>query len=136
MAMAFIPDSELLPMVNVNNAKLSREKERRGNVDEENKRKDLAINQCMGEKDANLDAIIARYAETINKYNLRNLGRVFVLDFLSLVIKLSKQKFSFSSSLNFFILFTRFVRYIVSLGCLNSLISSHFPFHISISALL
>jgi hypothetical protein len=67
MAMAFIPDSELLPMVNVDNAKLSREEERRENVDEENRRKDLAINQCMGEKDANLDAIIARYAETINK---------------------------------------------------------------------
>ncbi|RHN81709.1 putative histidine decarboxylase [Medicago truncatula] len=74
MAMAFNSDSELFPMVNVNNAKLSIEEERRENVDEENRRKDLPINECMGEKDANLDAIIARYAETINKYNLRNLG--------------------------------------------------------------
>lgn len=81
MTMAFNSDSELFPMVNVNNAKLSIEEERRENVDEENRRKELAINECMGEKDANLDAIIARYAETINKYNLRNLGRVLVLHF-------------------------------------------------------
>ncbi|XP_045812047.1 serine decarboxylase-like isoform X1 [Trifolium pratense] len=34
----------------------------------------LAITQCIGETDTNLDAIITRYADTISNYNLRNLG--------------------------------------------------------------
>jgi hypothetical protein len=34
----------------------------------------LAITQCIGETDANLNAQITRYVDTITKNNLRNLG--------------------------------------------------------------
>lgn len=34
----------------------------------------LDVTECIGETDANLDAIIAHYAQTITKYNMRNLG--------------------------------------------------------------
>jgi len=78
MAMATIPDAEMLPTV-VGNAKLSGE-ERHANIHEEDIT-NLAITQCIGETDANLDAVITHYVETINKYNLRNLGRFFMLDF-------------------------------------------------------
>ncbi|XP_061342030.1 serine decarboxylase-like [Gastrolobium bilobum] len=35
---------------------------------------DLAITKCTGETHANLAAVITRYAETLNQYNLRSLG--------------------------------------------------------------
>lgn len=82
MAMTFIPDAELLPTVVVN-AKLSREEKH----DEENiiGLTNLDVTKSIGETDANLDAIIAHYAQTITKYNMRNLGRLLVLHiFLSL----------------------------------------------------
>ena len=81
MAMAIIPDTEVLPTV-VGNAKLSGE-ERHANIHEDdiNRLTNLAITQCIGETDANLEAVITHYVETINKYNLRNLGRFFMLDF-------------------------------------------------------
>jgi hypothetical protein len=43
----------------------------------------LAITQCIGETNTNLDEIITRYADTINNYNMHNLGTslIFVLDF-------------------------------------------------------
>ena len=71
MAMTFIPDAELLPTVVVN-AKLSREERH----DEENINglTNLAITKSIGETDANLNAVIASYADTINNYNMRNLG--------------------------------------------------------------
>ncbi|XP_024636430.2 serine decarboxylase 1 [Medicago truncatula] len=74
MTMAIIPDAEMLPTV-VGIAKLS-EEERHANIHEEdiNRLTNIAITQCIGETDANLDAVIAHYVETINKYNLCNLG--------------------------------------------------------------
>jgi hypothetical protein len=81
MAMNFIPDAELLPTVVVN-PKLSREVRHEENI---NGLTNLDVTKCIGETDANLDAIIAHYAQTITKYNMRNLGRLLVVDiFLSL----------------------------------------------------
>lgn len=81
MAMTFIPDVELLPTVVVN-AKLSREERHEENIIGLT---NLDVTKCIGETDANLDAIIAHYAETITKYNMRNLGKLLVLHiFLSL----------------------------------------------------
>jgi len=73
MAVAFIPDAERHGEENIIGLT------------------NLDATKYIGETDANLDAIIAHYAETITKYSMRNLGRVLVLDiFLSLDILYNK----------------------------------------------
>ncbi|TKY51390.1 Serine decarboxylase [Spatholobus suberectus] len=66
MAMTFIPTThptELLPT-----------EERQIDIEENNSHMNLAITQCSGETQANLASVISRYVESLNQYNLHNLG--------------------------------------------------------------
>jgi hypothetical protein len=72
----------------IHDAKVLKEEVRHENIHEQNNNiislTNLAITQCIGETNTNLDAIITRYADTIIDYNMRNLGTlslIFVLDF-------------------------------------------------------
>jgi hypothetical protein len=71
----------------IHDAKVLKEELRHENIHEQNNiisLTNLAITQCIGETNTNLDEIITRYADTINNYNMRNLGTqslLFVLDF-------------------------------------------------------
>ncbi|XP_061342028.1 serine decarboxylase-like [Gastrolobium bilobum] len=74
--MTFIPSAhatELLPTL-VRNAKLSREEDKQLDAQENHGDMNLAITKCSGETKANLAGVITRYVETLNQYNLRNLG--------------------------------------------------------------
>ncbi|XP_061345126.1 serine decarboxylase 1-like [Gastrolobium bilobum] len=67
MAMAFITASH--------DAKLTTEEDKHIDIDQENHGDmNLAITKCSGETKANLAGVITRYVETLNQYNLRNLG--------------------------------------------------------------
>jgi hypothetical protein len=74
-------------MTMIHDAKVLKEELRHENIHEQNNiisLTNLAITQCIGETNTNLDVIITRYADTINNYNMRNLGTqslLFVLDF-------------------------------------------------------
>jgi hypothetical protein len=71
----------------IHDAKVLKEEVRYENIHDQNNiisLTNLAITQCIGETNTNLDAIITRYADTIINYNMRNLGTpslIFVLDF-------------------------------------------------------
>lgn len=75
--MAFTPPAhatELLHTVDTN-VNLSKEEVKQIDIQKNNGHISLAINQCSGETEANLDTVITHYVETLNEYNLRNLGR-------------------------------------------------------------
>ncbi|WJX20618.1 histidine decarboxylase [Trifolium repens] len=64
-------------MTMIHDAKVLKEELRHENIHEQNNiisLTNLAITQCIGETNTNLDVIITRYADTINNYNMRNLG--------------------------------------------------------------
>jgi hypothetical protein len=71
----------------IHDAKVLKEEVRHENIHDQNNiisLTNLAITQCIGKTNTNLDAIITRYADTIIDYNMRNLGTpslIFVLDF-------------------------------------------------------
>jgi hypothetical protein len=71
----------------IHDAKVLKEEVRHENIHDQNNiisLTNLAITQCIGKTNTNLDAIITRYADTIINYNMRNLGTpslIFVLDF-------------------------------------------------------
>ncbi|XP_004496485.1 serine decarboxylase 1-like [Cicer arietinum] len=69
--MGSLEGNNMLSMV-VSNAKLAREEERQENINITNT--NLTINQCIGETDANLKAIITHYVDTLTYSSLRNLG--------------------------------------------------------------
>ena len=78
VAMAVTPATratELFPRV-VSNALVAREEEKQMETQENNGHMNLPITDDTGETQANLCEVITHYVETLNQYNLRNLGRL------------------------------------------------------------